>query len=211
MVAGGRSGVPAVGRTGIRPAAVRYGRIPNERQGPVPADQGRYGREVSERRRRSAQRADHAGARLQSATEMPAEQSGDADQTVHISAESALASAYADVDGDAAVCLESRLADVGQFGDAVAGAVRRQSVGLAQPRDRRESDPGLQERLGRGQHSPGVEWQQQPAGHPDRLDGAEAQRGQRQGSAEPDVTAPTDAADARCLPLDCQRDQRVLP
>lgn len=125
----------------------------------MPADQGRYGREVSERRRRPAQRADHAGARLQSATEMPAEQSGDADQTVHISAESALASAYAHVDGDAAVRLESRLPDVGQFGDAVAGAVRRQSIGLAQPRDRRQSDAGLQERLGRGQHSPGIERQ----------------------------------------------------
>lgn len=159
MVAGGRGGVPAVGRTGIRPAAVRYGRVPDEWQGPVPADQGRHGREVSERRRRPAQRADHAGARLQSATEMPAEQPGDTDQTVHISAEPAFASAYANVDGDAAVRLESRLADVGQFGDAVAGAVRRQSIGLAQPRDRRQSDAGLQERLGRGQHSPGVERQ----------------------------------------------------
>jgi len=86
VVAGGRSGVPAVGRTGIRPAAVRHGRVPDERQGPVLADQGRHGREVSGRWRRPAQRADYAGARLQSATEMLAEQSGDTDQTVHISA-----------------------------------------------------------------------------------------------------------------------------
>lgn len=77
---------------------------------------------------------------------MFAEQPGDADQTVRVFTESDfVTSTYTYVDGDAAICSKSRLPDVGQFSDVVAGAVRGQSIGLAQPRDRRESDTGLQE------------------------------------------------------------------
>lgn len=153
MVAGGRSSISAMGREGIRPTAVRHGRIPDERQGPMPADEVRPGWEVSGRWRRATQRVIHAGTRLQPATEVPAEQSSNTDQAIRVSLESTFSSTHTHLVGQS-VCPESRVPDVRQLGDTVAGAIRRQPVRLAEPRGR-QSDAGLQERLGRGQSSGG--------------------------------------------------------
>lgn len=64
MVPRGRGDVPAMGRARIRPTPIRHGHVPNERQGALSADKGGFGREVSRRWRRVAQRAVDAGQRL---------------------------------------------------------------------------------------------------------------------------------------------------
>jgi len=50
VVAGRCGGVLAMGRARIRSAAIRHGGVPDEWQGAMLADEGRYGREVSKRR-----------------------------------------------------------------------------------------------------------------------------------------------------------------
>lgn len=173
VVTRGCGGVPAVGREGIRSADDRHGWVSNERQGLVPPDEVRPRGEMSERRRRSTQCAQHVGARLQPAAEMHAAQPGHADQADRVSSEPALSPANTDLDG-ISVRTESCLSHVGQLGYAVAGTICGQPSRLAWSRGR-QPDAGLQERLGRGQSA--SERQQQPAGDADRLDGAETQRG----------------------------------
>lgn len=76
-----RGPLPAVLRARVRPAQVRHGPVPDERQGALPADEERPGRAHPRRRRRAAQRApdaDQGGAGH--AQQVSAEQPGDADQ-----------------------------------------------------------------------------------------------------------------------------------
>lgn len=137
---------------------------------------------------------------------MSSQQSSDAHETLCVSPQPPFASSYPDLDGES-VHGESGLVDVGEFGDAVPGALGRQSSRFAGAHGR-YSESGLQKRLGRGQSTGG---ERKPTGHPDRPRSAEVKRSLRQGSAQSHVDATDDASDARCLQNEpCQRCERVF-